>query len=125
MEGNRFQSSFNDHFSRSGSEGGSTGGIEEIQTPLRAGSSSDNSQRDSPSREVREKVFVAVGKEHKESKSVLMWALQNFPRDKTFVLVHVHRPDQTIPMSTFFSLSSFSFKPPAHGAGIRADPCIT
>ncbi|CAA7403372.1 unnamed protein product [Spirodela intermedia] len=98
MEGNRFQSSFNGDFSRSGSEGESTGGIEEIQTPLRAGSSSDNSQRDSPSRHLGEKVFVAVGKEFKESKSVLMWALQNFPRDKKIVLAHVHRHDQMIPM---------------------------
>ncbi|CAA6666576.1 unnamed protein product [Spirodela intermedia] len=98
MEGNRFQSSFNGDFSRSGSEGESTGGIEEIQTPLRAGSSSDNSQRDSPSRHLGEKVFVAVAKEFKESKSVLMWALQNFPRDKKIVLAHVHRHDQMIPM---------------------------
>lgn len=79
--------------------------IDELEPPEVAGASSSISQRGSPSMEAEEKIFVAVGKEFKESKSILMWALKNFPSDKKFVLVHVYRPAQTIPMCTTFSLS--------------------
>ncbi|KAJ3689140.1 hypothetical protein LUZ61_018304 [Rhynchospora tenuis] len=43
-----------------------------------------------------EKVYVAVGKEVRESKANLIWALQNFDRNKKLVIVHVHKPATTI-----------------------------
>ena len=46
-----------------------------------------------------ERVYVAVGKEYKESKETVIWVLQNISKDKKVVLVHVHRPAQMIPMS--------------------------
>jgi hypothetical protein len=46
-----------------------------------------------------EKVHVAVGKEVKESKANLIWALQNFDRSKKLVIAHVHKPATTINIS--------------------------
>ncbi|KAL6323104.1 hypothetical protein AAG906_027365 [Vitis piasezkii] len=46
---------------------------------------------------VEDKIFVAVGKEVKESKSILVWALQN-SGGKRISIVHVHQPAQTIPL---------------------------
>lgn len=43
-------------------------------------------------------VYVAVGKEYKESKETLLWVVQNISKNKKVVLVHVHRPAQMIPM---------------------------
>ena len=54
---------------------------------------------------LKEKIFVAVAEEFEESKSVLMWALQNSPRSKKFVLAHVHCPDKMIPTSRCFYVS--------------------
>lgn len=56
------------------------------------------SQRASPSMQAEEKIFIAVGKEYRESKSTVMWAMQNIPKEKKFVLLHVHCPAQMIPM---------------------------
>ncbi|XP_010241879.1 PREDICTED: U-box domain-containing protein 33-like isoform X2 [Nelumbo nucifera] len=46
---------------------------------------------------VQDKIFVAVGKDVKESKSTLLWALRNSGRDKICIL-HVHQPPRTIPL---------------------------
>jgi len=43
-------------------------------------------------------VYVAVGKDVGESKSTLLWALQNFSIKKV-CLVHVHQPAKMIPLS--------------------------
>lgn len=43
-------------------------------------------------------VFVAVGKEIKDGKSVLGWALRNVKPLRKVVLTHVHCPDKLIPM---------------------------
>ncbi|RVW47022.1 U-box domain-containing protein 33 [Vitis vinifera] len=47
---------------------------------------------------VEDKIFVAVGKEVKESKSILVWALQN-SGGKRISIVHVHQPAQMIPIT--------------------------
>lgn len=52
-----------------------------------------------------EKVYVALGKEVKEGKANLLWALENSSREKKIVIVHVYRPAQKIPMSKFLLLS--------------------
>ncbi|KAJ9681459.1 hypothetical protein PVL29_020364 [Vitis rotundifolia] len=46
---------------------------------------------------VEDKIFVAVGKELKESKLNLVWALQN-SGGKRISIVHVHQPAQMIPI---------------------------
>ncbi|GMH21715.1 hypothetical protein Nepgr_023557 [Nepenthes gracilis] len=46
---------------------------------------------------VEDKIFVAVGKIVKESRSTLVWALQN-SRGKKICIIHVHQPSQTIPI---------------------------
>ncbi|KAL9264361.1 U-box domain-containing protein [Drosera capensis] len=46
---------------------------------------------------VEDTVFVAVGKEVKESKFTLIWALQN-SKGKKICLIHVHEPPQTVPI---------------------------
>lgn len=47
---------------------------------------------------VDDTIFVAVGKNVKESKSTLMWVLRNFPGKKICVL-HVHQPAQLVAFS--------------------------
>lgn len=56
---------------------------------------------------VEDKIFVAVGKEVKESKSILVWALQN-SGGKRISIVHVHQPAQTIPLSNSLSIYMFT-----------------
>jgi hypothetical protein len=51
-----------------------------------------------------EKVYVAVGKEVKESKANLIWALQNFDRSKKLVIAHVYKPATTINICKKFFL---------------------
>lgn len=46
--------------------------------------------------EEEEKIYVAVGKDVNDAKSVLLWAIKNFPRRIIFLL-HVHQPAQFIP----------------------------
>ncbi|KAK4483474.1 hypothetical protein RD792_010666 [Penstemon davidsonii] len=54
--------------------------------------------RTTPFRGVKEDVmFVALGKDVKESETVLNWALNN-SRGKTICILHVHQPAQKIPM---------------------------
>lgn len=43
-----------------------------------------------------EKIYVALGKEYKEGKETLIWAINNTPREKKIVVVHVHQPPTTI-----------------------------
>lgn len=50
--------------------------------------------------EVEDVIFVAVGKDVKEGKSVLLWALKNSGGKKICIL-HVHEPAQRIPFSKF------------------------
>lgn len=48
-------------------------------------------------------IFVAVGKNVKESKSVLLWALQYFAGRK-LCLLHVHQPAQLLTLGEFSTL---------------------
>lgn len=41
-------------------------------------------------------IFIAVGRDASDTKSLLLWALKNFPARK-FSLLHVHQPAQLIP----------------------------
>ncbi|KAK9202323.1 hypothetical protein WN944_017533 [Citrus x changshan-huyou] len=55
---------------------------------------------------IEDKIYVAVAKQVKESKSVLLWALQN-SGGKRICIIHVHTPAQMIPvMGTKFPASS-------------------
>ncbi|KAK4849012.1 hypothetical protein QYF36_019742 [Acer negundo] len=57
-------------------------------------------------RVIEDKIYVAVGKHLKESKSVLFWALQN-SGGKRICIIHVHQPAQMIPvLGTKFPASS-------------------
>ncbi|KAI3920206.1 hypothetical protein MKX01_017863 [Papaver californicum] len=47
--------------------------------------------------EMEEKIYVAVGKEVRESKSTLLWALRN-SRGRKICLLHIHVPVQMIPI---------------------------
>ncbi|XP_048140999.1 U-box domain-containing protein 33-like isoform X2 [Rhodamnia argentea] len=49
----------------------------------------------SPAEEVNNRVYVAVGRDVRESKSTLSWALENFGGD--FRIIHVHQPRQLNP----------------------------
>lgn len=49
---------------------------------------------------IEDMIYVAVGKNVKESKSILLWALQNFG-GKRICILHVHQPAQLIPFSKF------------------------
>lgn len=54
--------------------------------------------RTTPSPALREEMmYVALGKDVKESESVLMWALHN-SRGMKICILHVHQPAQKIPM---------------------------
>ncbi|XP_012083381.1 U-box domain-containing protein 33 isoform X3 [Jatropha curcas] len=60
----------------------------------------------SVARVIEEKVYVAVGKNVKEYKSLLLWALQN-SGGKKICIIHVHQPAQMIPlMGTKFHATS-------------------
>uniref|UniRef100_A0A1D1XQJ3 RING-type E3 ubiquitin transferase n=1 Tax=Anthurium amnicola TaxID=1678845 RepID=A0A1D1XQJ3_9ARAE len=99
MEGSPVPRSFSTTLSGGRGGGGrDIGEIEQLESLEEAGASSSVSQGGSLSVGIGEMVFVAVGKEYKESKSTLIWALQNSSTDTKLVLVHVHRPAQMIPM---------------------------
>ncbi|XP_073005819.1 U-box domain-containing protein 33-like isoform X2 [Typha latifolia] len=49
-------------------------------------------------KEEEKKVYVAVGKDVKEWKANVLWVLQNIPRHKKIVILHIHRPSKTIPL---------------------------
>ena len=50
--------------------------------------------------DVENTIFVAVGKNVKESKSTLLWALQSFA-GKKICLLHVHEPAHSVSLSKF------------------------
>lgn len=54
---------------------------------------------------IEDKMYVAVGKDVKESEKTLAWALHNSGGRKICIL-HVHQPAQKIPMSNFFETCS-------------------
>lgn len=50
-----------------------------------------------------DKLYVAVGKNIKLNESLLLWVIQN--SGACFIsILHVHQPDQFIPICNFFSL---------------------
>lgn len=51
--------------------------------------------------DVENTVFIAVGKNVKESKSTLLWALEYFA-GRNLCLLHVHQPAQFLHFSEFF-----------------------
>ena len=57
-------------------------------------------------RVIEDKIYVAVGKHLKESKSVLLWALQH-SGGKSICIIHVHQPAQMIPVCKFFITSLY------------------
>lgn len=54
---------------------------------------------------VDNKIFVAVNKELKESKSTLLWALQN-SNGKKICIIYVHVPAKMIPMPSNYCFNS-------------------
>lgn len=58
----------------------------------------DEISEESTSLAIDDTVYVAVGKDVGESKSTLLWAIQNFSMKKV-CLVHVHQPAKIIPLS--------------------------
>lgn len=57
--------------------------------------------RTTPSDAVKEDImFVALGKDMKESESLLMWALNN-SRGMKICVLHVHQPARKIPFSQY------------------------
>lgn len=80
--------------SRSAGSGGGPGG--ETEDEMVVGPVGREEEIEAP-----EKVFVAVGKDFKDGKTLISWVCQNTPKEKKIVLVHVHRPAQMIPMSKF------------------------
>lgn len=56
--------------------------------------------------DVENTVFVAVGKNVKEGKSTLYWAVKSFSR-KRICILHVHQPTQLLSASKFLSYSFF------------------
>ncbi|GAB4844492.1 hypothetical protein Ancab_037870 [Ancistrocladus abbreviatus] len=73
--------------------------IESIRYPEIDSSSelASSSSREEIVEVVEDKIFVAVGKEVKESKSTLIWALHN-STGKKICIIHVHQPSPTIPI---------------------------
>lgn len=88
----------------SSGQGESSGEVgERVKYPEIDGSSVMGSSREAMEEPKRgmgveyNKMFVAVGKEVKESRSTLIWALQN-SRGKIICMIYVHVPAQMIPM---------------------------
>ncbi|KAI3493482.1 hypothetical protein L1887_41874 [Cichorium endivia] len=60
---------------------------------------------ETPPREIEDKIYVAVGKELKESQSILLWAIRN-SEGKQICILHVHQPAEKIPiMGTKFRIN--------------------
>lgn len=72
----------------------------EISEMMASGSEIMEESPPQPVQVVEEKMYIAVGKDIKESTSVLIWALRNAGGRKICIL-HVHEPAQRIPMSKF------------------------
>ncbi|KAF7139336.1 hypothetical protein RHSIM_Rhsim07G0014200 [Rhododendron simsii] len=69
----------------------------EISEMMASGSEIMEESPPRPVQVVEEKMYIAVGKDIKESTSVLIWALSNAGGRKICIL-HVHEPAQRIPM---------------------------
>lgn len=54
-------------------------------------------------REVEDRIYVAVGKDLKESQSTLLWALRN-SGGRQICILHVHQPADKIPISNLLFL---------------------
>lgn len=72
------------------------GDVEEIEA-MASGSGLGDIEESPEAGPVQERIFVAVGKEVKESKSTLLWALKDARGKKVYIL-HVHQQAQLIPM---------------------------
>ncbi|KAI3693382.1 hypothetical protein L6452_33217 [Arctium lappa] len=60
---------------------------------------------ETPPREVEDKIYVAVGKDLKESQLILRWALHN-SGGRQICILHVHQPSEKIPiMGTKFRIN--------------------
>ncbi|XP_058225589.1 U-box domain-containing protein 33-like isoform X1 [Rhododendron vialii] len=69
----------------------------EISEMMASGSEIVEESPPQPVQVVEEKMYIAVGKDIKESTSILIWALRNAGGRKICIL-HVHEPAQRIPM---------------------------
>ncbi|KAI3493486.1 hypothetical protein L1887_41878 [Cichorium endivia] len=60
-----------------------------------------------PPREIEDKIYVAVGKDWKESESTLLWAIRSRSSEgKQICILHVHQPAEKIPfMGTKFRIN--------------------
>lgn len=58
--------------------------------------------------DVEDTIYVAVGKNLEESKSVLSWALRSFC-GRSICLLHVHQPIQLVSLSKLLFLWGFFF----------------
>lgn len=56
--------------------------------------------------DVEGSIYVAVGKNLKDGKSLLSWALTSFP-GKNICLLHVRQPSQSVSLSKFLDSSIF------------------
>ncbi|KAI3701215.1 hypothetical protein L2E82_45864 [Cichorium intybus] len=60
---------------------------------------------ETPPREIEDKIYVAVGKELKDSQSILLWAIRN-SEGKQICILHVHQPAEKIAfMGTKFRIN--------------------
>lgn len=62
--------------------------------------------------DVEESIYVAVGKNLKDGKSLISWALSSFQgkgKGKNICLLHVHQPSQSVSLSKFLDSSVFFF----------------
>lgn len=53
---------------------------------------------------VDETIFVAVGKDVKQSETTLLWAVKNFA-GKNICLLHVHKPSRVLSLCEFLTLN--------------------
>lgn len=67
------------------------------ETSESMGRSSLEIVEETPPREIEDKIYVAVGKDLKESQSTLLWALRN-SEGKQICILHVHQPAEKIPI---------------------------
>lgn len=54
---------------------------------------------------VDETIFVAVGKDVKQSETTLLWAVKNFA-GKNICLLHVHKPSLVLSLCEFLTLNA-------------------
>lgn len=59
--------------------------------------------------DVENSIYVAVGENLKDGKSLLSWVLTNFP-GKNICLLHVHRPSSSVSLRKFLPSSLVSIR---------------